>query len=538
MGQDARKYKNPQPVVPGRVVDWQTGGQNPDMKRVFDLLRELERKKAEVGAISSDVSITADDDDVLIFDGSTGEWVNIDKTELLALDDLTNATETSTADGNFLVFYDSAWRNQNFTTGSLGINADNDADTMLAHVFAVRDDPNTTWFNGVTSNVRSGLRGWHISKEKDQATPHGWTFHSDGAPCWEIGMDSSTNNAFNSGFGNSDLAFFDHSVGAFTGGDVVRISPAEASTVGPLATKFSFGERGGSPVANTEAFLFAGGNTTTSLGGVRVNYWSSLATRFALTLINAHGTNKHCIVNFQDQWYLGNDLLGAGNQGFWLWDQVAGATRLLVSADGRFQIGGQVLAGSVCSVSRAAGSNPTLKTLFTVTTPADTALTASTEFSSVVLDCSATRQWSTGALTNQRAVRVLAPTIGFVGASTLTNAATLYVDREPQAGTNATITNSYALWVDAGVSRFDGNVSLTDGANVLVGATTGTKFATATTDKMGWWNATPVVQDTGWSVTNGSTDRALDVSGDTLAQVAAVLGTLIDTLKSYGILGA
>jgi hypothetical protein len=39
-----------------------------------------------------------------------------------------------------------------------------------------------------------------------------------------------------------------------------------------------------------------------------------------------------------------------------------------------------------------------------------------------------------------------------------------------------------------------------------------------------------------YSVTNGSTDRALNVTGDTLAQVAAVLGTLIGDLKGYGLL--
>ena len=39
-----------------------------------------------------------------------------------------------------------------------------------------------------------------------------------------------------------------------------------------------------------------------------------------------------------------------------------------------------------------------------------------------------------------------------------------------------------------------------------------------------------------YTVTNPSTDRALNVSGDTTAQVAAVLGTLIEDLKSAGLL--
>jgi len=44
--------------------------------------------------------------------------------------------------------------------------------------------------------------------------------------------------------------------------------------------------------------------------------------------------------------------------------------------------------------------------------------------------------------------------------STTTNAATLYIKDAVTAGTNKTITNSYALWVDSGNARFDGNIDL------------------------------------------------------------------------------
>jgi hypothetical protein len=39
-----------------------------------------------------------------------------------------------------------------------------------------------------------------------------------------------------------------------------------------------------------------------------------------------------------------------------------------------------------------------------------------------------------------------------------------------------------------------GTITLADAANVVVNATTGTKIATATTQKVGFWNATPAVQ--------------------------------------------
>jgi hypothetical protein len=100
----------------------------------------------------------------------------------------------------------------------------------------------------------------------------------------------------------------------------------------------------------------------------------------------------------------------------------------------------------------------------TVTSGAHTTLTASTEMPSIHFDLSATQQWATGALTNQRAVTISAPTYAFVGASTITDAATLYIDAAPTAGTNATITNAYALWVDAGASRFDGAILASNGS--------------------------------------------------------------------------
>lgn len=49
--------------------------------------------------------------------------------------------------------------------------------------------------------------------------------------------------------------------------------------------------------------------------------------------------------------------------------------------------------------------------------------------------------------------------MAFGGASTVTNAATLAISGAPAAGTNATITNPYALWVESGLSRFDGRIN-------------------------------------------------------------------------------
>ena len=49
---------------------------------------------------------------------------------------------------------------------------------------------------------------------------------------------------------------------------------------------------------------------------------------------------------------------------------------------------------------------------------------------------------------------------------TTTDAATLYVRNAPTAGTNQTISNAYALWVDAGNARFDSDLSI--GGNLTI----------------------------------------------------------------------
>ena len=116
------------------------------------------------------------------------------------------------------------------------------------------------------------------------------------------------------------------------------------------------------------------------------------------------------------------------------------------------------LVGSLTMTPVAASSG--VRSLLTVTAPADTGVTASTEQTDVYLNLAATRTWATGALNTQRFVRIAAPTIAFAGASTVTTAATVYIEGAPVAGTNATITNAYALFVGGGRVLFDGAVVL------------------------------------------------------------------------------
>lgn len=95
--------------------------------------------------------------------------------------------------------------------------------------------------------------------------------------------------------------------------------------------------------------------------------------------------------------------------------------------------------------------------------------TASTEIPSATFT-TAGRQWATGALTTQREFLITQPTYSFVGASTITDAATFAVVGAPIKSTNASITNTHGVLVQAGaVSTATNSYGLT--VNAQTGAT-------------------------------------------------------------------
>lgn len=63
-----------------------------------------------------------------------------------------------------------------------------------------------------------------------------------------------------------------------------------------------------------------------------------------------------------------------------------------------------------------------------------------------------------------------------------------------------------ALEVD-GKAWFDGDVEMADTKNIIVSTTTGTKIGTATSQKLGFWNATPVVQPSAFTQTYATASK-------------------------------
>lgn len=218
---------------------------------------------------------------------------------------------------------------------------------------------------------------------------------------------------------------------AFVGASTLTTAATLAITGAPIAGTFA-------TITNSYALWVQAGVVRFDGAGIMAGtsaFFYAVDTAKAQLVFNSAGTNVTAIQNdASDLWSISTGTSGSNTLKSPLlqWDKI-----------GQFNFKPLV---------RTTGSPSVL----TVTTPADTTLTASTESISVNLNCSATRQFSTGALTTQRECVIQAPTYSAVGSTTITNAATLAITGAPVQGTNVTISNSFALWVQSGASLFDG----------------------------------------------------------------------------------
>lgn len=217
---------------------------------------------------------------------------------------------------------------------------------------------------------------------------------------------------------------------------------------------------------------------------------------------------------------------GGGSGGGWTDD--GSIVRLTTSGDavaiGTASLSGteklRVIGSARFEQAAATAGNPKA---FLVAGGGHTALTASAEIIDVDFALDRTVQRNTGAVTTSRAFVVRAPTYSFVGASTITDSATLAITGAPVAGTNATITNNYALWVQAGSVRFAGL-----GAGVVQASTTGVLSSGTLSIANG---------GTGLTSAGGTADRVLFTSNGTTFSVAQVTLASIVNLTGLSVLG-
>lgn len=87
-----------------------------------------------------------------------------------------------------------------------------------------------------------------------------------------------------------------------------------------------------------------------------------------------------------------------------------------------------------------------------------------------------------------------------------------------------------------GATTLTGDLTLST-HNLVTDTSTGTQIGTGATQKLGFWGHAPAARPAAYTVTNPTTNRSLDEAAATLAQVAQVLGTLLQDLQSIGIIG-
>lgn len=117
-------------------------------------------------------------------------------------------------------------------------------------------------------------------------------------------------------------------------------------------------------------------------------------------------------------------------------------------------------------------------------------------------------------------------TIAASSATTYTVYATMRVNG-PTAGTNVTITTRQALSLGA-------SLGLDDDANVVLGTGAGTRLGTSVSQKLGFWNATPVVQPASANQAAVATTGATQTTpwGFTTAAQANGIVTLLNEIRA------
>jgi hypothetical protein len=288
---------------------------------------------------------------------------------------------------------------------------------------------------GSLSNPRGGTGSEYFGASSGNASSNGLYNTSFGS----TSLTNITNGSSNCSFGRQALqAVTSGGLNSGFGLQVLNrlVSGSNNTAFGAYAGFYTLG-------SNNTYFGFACLLNTTGSGNVGLGYCAGQYET---------GSNAFYIDN-QDRTNTAGDKAGALLYG--TFNATPASQTLVVNA---------ALTSFKLNVSQPVSTSGS-PTAFTLTGAAHTTLTLSTEATDVNFNLSRTVQFATGALTTQRAMRVQAPTYSFVGASTITTASTLSISGAPVAGTNATITNAYALNVESGTTIFNGPVRSTVSSN-------------------------------------------------------------------------
>lgn len=159
-------------------------------------------------------------------------------------------------------------------------------------------------------------------------------------------------------------------------------------------------------------------------------------------------------------------------------------------------------------------------------------------------------KWSAGTITltggtqvtlAQGYLSLARPTLTDGSAVTVDTYASLYIANSPAAGGSVTLTNAYAIWVDAGNTRLDGNLTVSGGTITVSAAATSVNIADNTSQALKFVGTSTnlLVMDTRNTVTGvvtfaftGPTITVAGASGTTYSQVSIAAKTLTTSTQT------
>lgn len=192
------------------------------------------------------------------------------------------------------------------------------------------------------------------------------------------------------------------------------------------------------------------------------------------------------------------------------------------------QIAGNVdvLAGLVTLGLRAASSNPALNLGTGAVTAGGTSSFATATFSGTAQTGFLTNVGNTGAFLS------FVSNVCFVTQRVAGSAVLTVKGASGQSAAPFTVTdNSDNILMSVGPG---GSITLADAANLVGGSSTGMKIGTATSQKIGFFNATPIIQPVGAGQAAVATTGAVNVApfGYTTAAQADAIVTLVNALRT------
>jgi hypothetical protein len=206
------------------------------------------------------------------------------------------------------------------------------------------------------------------------------------------------------------------------------------------------------------------------------------------------------------------------------------------------------------------GAGATTGTTFQSNPLAYTNSTASTERIDNYFNGARTVNFNTGAMTLQRFNVFGAPTITANGASAFTRNVNVSIGGPPITSTNVTTTTAIGLEVEsssvgAGTTTaygaffnapsgattnwalgISGNTNILDSYNIALGTSTGTKIGTSASQKIGLWNATPIVQPTTAIAAATFVANTSLISNDSATWDGYTIGQVVKALRNVGFL--